>query len=118
MDAGRLRHRVTIDERVTSQDEHGDPVVTWQPWASNVPAEIAPVSGKEFLAGQGVVAQVTCRIVIRWRQGVVETMRVRHVVDAGSPLREDVYNVAAVLPDNDSGRDHLTLMCTKGVNEG
>lgn len=118
MEAGRLRHRIIIDERVTAQDEYGDPVASWVEWAANVPAEIAPVSGKEFLAGQGIVGQITTRITIRWRPGVVPTMRLRHLVEDGSPPLFDIYNVHAVLPDPKSGRSHLTLMCTRGVNEG
>ncbi len=118
MEAGRLRHRITLQERVTSQDEHGDPVVTWTSWAEIVPAEIVPVSGREFLAGQGIVGQVTTKIRIRWRPGVVETMRALHTVDAGSPGRVDIYNIAAVLPDPDSGRVFVWLMCARGVNDG
>ena len=119
MEAGRLRHRVTIQERVTVQDPNGDPVVTWTDWATNVPAEILPVSGREFLAGQGITAQVTVKIRIRWRRGLKPTMRFVHAVDlSGSPILYYYYNIAGILPDSDSGRVFVWLPCSKGVNEG
>lgn len=118
MDAGKLRHRIHIDERVTSQDEHGEPIVTWTPWATNEPAQIADISGREFFAGQGIAAEVTTRITIRWRSGLVPTMRIRHVVEDGSPPVVDYYDIKRMLRDQESGRDFVTMMCTRGVNEG
>ena len=29
-----------------------------------------------------------------------------------------IYTIEAVIPDPESGREHLTLLCTSGVNEG
>ena len=109
--AGIFRHRVDIDERVTAQDATGDPVVTWTPWATSVPAEIAPWSAREYsTVPSHILAQATTRIRIRYRPGVVPTMRVRH--------GETVYNLVGVLPDPDSGRDSLLLPAVSGTNSG
>lgn len=118
MDAGQLRHRIDIDERLTTQDEHGDAVVTWSPWVTNEPAKVADISGGEFLRGQGIASEVTTRITIRWRRGLVPTMRVRHLVEDGSPPIIDYYDIKRVLRDQESGRDFITMMCTRGVNDG
>lgn len=118
MNPGELRHRIALERPVVTQDEHGAEVITWtQEWPS-VPAKIAPISGKEFLAGQGIVGQVTERITIRWRPDVDPAMRAVRVTAEGSPARFEVYNIAAVLPDDKSGREWITLMCNRGVNNG
>jgi SPP1 family predicted phage head-tail adaptor len=118
LEAGRLRHRVTIQERIQVQDAHGDIVPLWRDWATNVPAEIVPVSAREFVAGQGIQAQVTTKIRIRWRRGLEPTMRILHLIDSGSPQVYDYYNIAGILADPDSGHVYVWLPCSKGLNLG
>jgi head-tail adaptor len=117
MEAGRLRHRVDIQHRATVQNVHGEEEALWTNWATAVPAEILSISAREFVAGQGVVSQVTDKIRIRWRPGLVPTMRIRHLIDAGSPQVHDIYNIKGILPD-ETNRVYVWIPCTKGVNEG
>jgi SPP1 family predicted phage head-tail adaptor len=77
---------------------------------SLVPAEIAPLSGREFIAAAATQSKVTARITIRHRPGIAPSMRVVH--------RDTTYNVEAVLPDARSGIRHMTLLCSYGVNPG
>jgi len=50
-------------------------------------------------------------MVIRYRAGVLPTMRILH--------RGDVYNIEGPpLPDPDSGLEYLTILVAKGVNDG
>jgi SPP1 family predicted phage head-tail adaptor len=108
--APRLRHRVELQEFVTVQDDYTGAIVeAWQTVADNVPAEIYPMSGREFVAAQSIQSGVNTKIVIRFRDGVQAAMRVVH----GS----NIYNIKAVLPDP-TLRRHLTLMCEVGVNNG
>lgn len=112
--APRLRHRVDIQDFTSVQDsETGAVTDAWVSLLSSedqpIPAEIYPLSGREFVAAQAVQAGVTTKITIRYRSDVAARMRVVH----GS----DVYNIKAVLPDP-TLRRHLTLMCEVGVNEG
>lgn len=113
MRAGALRHRVDIEEFGVALDSEGAQVEEWNSILSSdeplLPAEIVPLSGREFVAAQAVQAGVTTRITIRWRSDVKPSMRVVH--DGG------IYNIRAVLPDP-TLRVHLTLMCETGVNEG
>lgn len=46
-------------------------------------------------------------MVIRYRADVDASMRVAY--------RNKYYNILAVLPDAESGREHLTLMTSEGV---
>ena len=52
---------------------------------------------------------MTTRIRIRYRAGIVPSMRVVH--------RSTTYNIRLVIPDPDSGRRWITLGCTSGVEE-
>lgn len=53
MRAGTLRHRVTLQSPAGSRDAVGERVTTWTSVATNVPADIKPISGREqFLAAQ------------------------------------------------------------------
>lgn len=109
--AGRLRHRITIEQKVTTQDpDTGAPITAWESWADDVPAEVVPLSAREFLAAQAVQSEVSARITIRYRAGLLATMRIIH--------RGQVYNIAGVLPDNVSGLEYLTLPVSQGVNAG
>lgn len=110
LSAGRLRHRVSIDAKTETQDETGDPVVTWAPWAEGVPAEIAPAKGAEFAALNQILGRAVVAIVIRWRPGVVRTMRVRH--------EGTIYNIVDAPRDPDSGREWIVMPCVAGTNQG
>ncbi|MBB4126223.1 SPP1 family predicted phage head-tail adaptor [Xanthomonas translucens] len=83
------------------RDGFGDEVEAWKTWRDEVPAEVVPLSGKEFIAAGADQATLAARIEIPYLAGVLSTMRVRH------EGRE--YRITAVLPDA-TGRDHLTLM--------
>lgn len=113
MEAGKLRHRVAIQQKVPTQDpDSGEIINTWAtvPGWDKVPAAIEPVSAKEFVAGQQVQSQVTTRITIRARPGVLPTMRILHGAK--------IYNIEGILPDRDSGLDYFTLPVSEGVSDG
>lgn len=106
----RLSHRITLQSPTNAQDATtGEVTVTWADSVADEPAEVVPVSGKEFLQSSATQAGVDTRMTIRWRSGIEPTMRV--VFDGQN------YNIHAVLPDP-SNRRWLTLMCERGVNDG
>lgn len=110
MTAPRLRHRVDIENFTSTLNSNTGAVSdAWTTFDTDVPAEIYPLSGREFVAAQSIQAGVSTRITIRYQPGVLPRMRVKH----GS----DLYNIKAVLPDP-TLRRHLTLMCEVGVNAG
>lgn len=105
--SGDLRHKVQLQENQVTQDpDTGEMVSAWvtiaSPWA-----EIVPMSGREFLAASAEQSQVRGRIVIRYREDVDAAMRIVY--------RGKYYNILAVLPDAESGKEHLTLMTGEGV---
>lgn len=108
--APRLRHRVDIQNFATTQDSNTGAVTdAWTDYDTDVPAEIWPMSGREFVAAQSIQAGVNTKITIRYQTGIEPRMRVKH----GS----DIYNIKAVLPDP-TLRRYITLLCEVGVNAG
>jgi SPP1 family predicted phage head-tail adaptor len=106
----KLRHRVTVQSQVHTQDSGtGEDIVTWTNFLADEPAEVVPLSGREFIQSAAMQAAVDTRMTIRWRSGVLATMRV--VFDSQN------YQIKAVLPDP-SNRKWLTLMVERGVNDG
>ena len=111
--AGRLRHRVAIQQKVQGQDPvSGDPIDVWQTVAGleAVPCAIEPLSAREFIAAQAVQSQVIARITMRYREGLDASMRILH--------KSTVYNIAGLLPDKDSGLEYFTVPVSAGVNNG
>lgn len=109
-DAGRLRHRVTIERRVNSQDpDTGAVTPVWVAVARDVPAAIEPLSAREFIAGQAVQSEVAARIMIRQRSGLDASMRIKH--------GKVIYLPAGFLADKESGLEYLTIPCSVGVAE-
>jgi len=105
--AGALRHWVQIQRPEIGQNPStGEMVATWVELAS-VWADVAPASGREFLAAAAEQSEVRGRITIRFRDDVDGTMRVAY--------RGKWYAILAALPDADSGVEHLTLMVAEGV---
>lgn len=110
MQAGKLRHQVTIQEPVTVQNpDIGAVNKTWRDVAI-VWAEVYPLSAREFIAAQASQGEITTRITIRFRTGITRKHRIL--------FRGAIYNIEGVLPDPKSGNEYLTLPCSMGVSDG
>src|ERR1700712_973886 len=109
--AGQYRHRIDIQDWVEVRDpETGGYTDSWVTVFTNVPARIAPASGREFLAAAAIQSEIIARIVIRQRPGLKAKQRILH--------NGHIYNVHAGLPDAESGRDYPSAPVSRGVNEG
>ena len=114
MKAGRLRHWLTFETLVTDLDSDGAQSQDWMPAfdaSPRMPCEIVALSGRELIAAQTVHSKVTARIKVRYRPGLDAIQRAR--AEDGT-----IYNIEAVIPDPDSMRRYVTLLCSYGVNEG
>lgn len=110
MRAGKLRHKVTIQAPGLTQDPvTGEIRPEWTDFAS-VFASIEPLSARDFIAAQANQSEITARIVIRYREGLLPTMRILH--------RGKVYAIQGVLPDAKSGLEYLTIPVSEGVKDG
>lgn len=111
MQAGKLRHRVTIQQRAAGSPQKnpsGAPAESWTDVAT-VWASIEPLKGREFLEAQAIQSQISVRIRIRYLAGVTAGMRAVH--------SGDVYNIEAPL-DPEKRHIELHLMCSQGASSG
>lgn len=122
LDAGRLRHRIRIEQFVLDVDSNGnaaqDPNTgatsgQWTPVAT-VWASIEPLSAKEFIQSAATQAQIVARILIRHRAGLDDGMRLVHMVNG---VAGKIYNPHGYLADRDSGLEYFTIPCSEGVSD-
>ena len=105
MAIGRLRHRIILQTSTLTQDSLGVASEAWEDTAT-VYAQIEALSGREFFEAARVNAEVTHRVRIRYRPGIVPAMRVL----AG----DRTLDIRSVL-DVDGRKRELTLMCAERV---
>jgi SPP1 family predicted phage head-tail adaptor len=115
MQAGRLRHRVTLQSRDDIRGSTGEMTFSWSDLAE-VWASVEPVAGREFFAAAQVQSNVDTRIRIRYRPGLTEKIRVKFASDPAS-LYPEYFDVVAVLNQNERDRE-IHLMCKRVVAEG
>lgn len=105
MNAGSLRHRVSIQQRGTARDELGQPEDAWDDVVT-VWADITDNRGREFVESREVVInEVTTTIHIRYRQDIAPQMRVQEQCHA-----RRLFNITNVRY-NDAPRPDLLLEC-------
>lgn len=112
MQAGKLRHRCTIERPTQQQDPNtGEMIKGWEEVGKAWMA-IEPLSARAFVAAQAAQSEITGQLVMRYRTtlSINSTMRVR---SGGT-----IYNIEGVLPDKRSGKEYLTLPYSEGVNDG
>ena len=111
MQAGKLRHIGTLQSRTETQDPStGAITVAWVDFETDVRADIRYLGGLESLKADTLTPITKASIRIRYRPGVVETMR---FAEAGGPT----FDINSISPD-DTGRRWLDLACTAGANAG
>jgi len=110
LEAGKLRHRITILQPDTEQDSStGEMEMVWSELAT-VWAGWEPLSVKDFIASASVQNNISVRAVIRHRSGILPNFRVRK-------NSVDYEIVGPPLPDKDSGIEYLTLMLAEVIDE-
>ena len=75
MTSGKLRERVTIQQATEATAESGQTSETWSTYVYAY-ADVRTTSGKEFFAEDKYNSHVTHTVMLRWRDGITEKMRV------------------------------------------
>ena len=110
IEAGRLRHRISIEIPIDTQDPvTGEMTRGWATWKT-VWAAIEPLSAREFIASQAVQSEVRGKIIIRRLEGLQPSARVNH--------NGTIYQIFGVIKDPDSGLEWMTLPVGEGVDPG
>ncbi len=108
MQAGKLRHRVTIQQLVAGSPQRtatGQHDTTWTD-VTTVWAAVGPLSGRRLEAANATWSAVRVEILIRYRAGVTAGMR---VVYGGR-----YYLIEAIIDPQERHRE-LRLMCAEGA---
>lgn len=105
MRAGTLDQRVTLEQLVEGQDEAGQPFEDWLPvfdaWAA-----VEPLRGREVIRADAVANITDVLVKLRYRPGVLASMRIKH----GS----DTYSIATVINIKSANRE-VELLCKRVV---
>ena len=76
MQAGQLDQRISVERFTSTTDPLGQPIEEWAP-AFTAWAAVEPLVGREYLAAQAAVSEVTAKIRLRYRPGVTSVADVR-----------------------------------------
>lgn len=105
MKAGKLRQRVEIQARTTTQDSFGAPVPSWATVAT-VWANVLDQGSRELWQAQQVRPDLTTLVTIRYYAGLTP----RHRIKYGSRI----LNIDSVANPDGQKREH-SLMCKEEV---
>lgn len=105
--SGKLRHKVQLqEERITQDPDTGEMVSSWvtyaEPWV-----DMNHQSVRDFVAAGAQQSEVRGFALMRFRDDVSAGHRIIH--------RGRWYRILGVMPDNESGLEHLSAPYSEGV---
>jgi SPP1 family predicted phage head-tail adaptor len=103
--SSRLRQRLTLQDEVRAEDGAGGYTRSWQSIA-DLWAEIVPISGRERLFADQLQSEVTHKILLRYRGGVVAGQRLI--------FENRAFNILSVF-NTDEENDTLEILALEGV---
>ena len=107
MQAGKLRHRIEIQEQISkTQGSSGKVTATWET-TSTVWGSVSPLSGRELFQAQQVRPDVTHQVVIRGKVTLTPKQRLK--------LGDRILHIEAVF-DIDERRIEKRVLCTEKIN--
>lgn len=65
MHAGKLRHRIELQSNASVNNDFGEAIKSWVPYA-NVWAAVEPLTGRELQNASQISAEITIRVRIRY----------------------------------------------------
>lgn len=104
--AGRFRHRVTIQSVTRTRVAGGQPIATTTDVETNVPANVVSASGSEGVRSSQVSATATHLIFMRYRDGVTPQHQI--------VWRGRTFGIISAR-DADNSRRLLTISCQEAV---
>ncbi|MGV6989651.1 phage head closure protein [Testudinibacter sp. P80/BLE/0925] len=106
MQIGKLRHRITLQQQISTLNSYGSAITDWEDVAT-VWAEIKPLSGREYFAAEQVQSEITTQIWLRYRPDIQPTMRVK--------WGDRTFEVVSAINHNERNTA-LQLMCKERIN--
>ena len=113
MQAGRLRHSVTIQQRTATIDAVGDVSDSWTTLIT-ARAEIRPLSARELFAAQATQSEVTHQVTVRYRSELAapKTAATYRVL-----FGSRVFNIHGAMNIDERNRE-VRMMCSEGLSDG
>lgn len=112
MNAGRLRHRIDVEQRTETQDASGDPVVAWSTLGT-IWGAVEPLRGRESTyAGEQILGEMDTRITVRWSPLSAQITVGHRLTHQGS-----LFNVVSAAHVKLAQRE-VEIMAKSGVNDG
>jgi len=104
MRAGKLRHRISIERAIETQDSsYNEAMLQWVLFAE-VSASINPLSGRELIRAKQVELEVDTEVIIRYLDGLSPKMRIVY--------RDRVFEILSVINTEERNRE-LRLLCSE-----
>lgn len=112
MRAGTLRHYLTYQNLVSSENSDGETEETWvDAFNKKIPTGIAYLSGRELISANSEHSNVVARLTVRYDSRFNYKQR---AISADGVI----FSIEAVLPDLKSGKQYLNLLASYGLDEG
>lgn len=111
MNAGKLRHRITVDEPMTTIEPNGEEIVTFET-VDTVWGSIEPLTGRELLQENAIMGAMDTRFRLRWSpkiDAINAKWRLTH--------RGVLYNIKSIA-HLQIGRREVEIMAQSGLNAG
>lgn len=96
MRAGRLKHKIIIEQATEARDTLGAVVETWVAYATRQ-ASAEPIAGREYYASRQTNAEASYRFRLRYLAGVTPKMRVN--------FGGRIFDIERVINVNEQGRE-------------
>lgn len=111
MRAGRLRHRLNLQQQVETKDALGGAIITWTT-SHTVWGGIEALTGWENFTADQVNSSLMVRVIIRYDSAWSSINSKWRVVDANSSRK---YEINAVIQPEQRSRPNtlIELMCTE-----
>jgi len=107
MQAGRLRHLVTLQSPLRTQSiEDGELVESWVDEIEDYPAEVLELKGREYINSRELHAEVDVKVNMRYYPGLKPTWRI--------VFGDRLFQIKHVI-DHQGRRRDLSLMCLEVV---
>lgn len=113
MRVGNLRHRVELQRQVSITGTRGQAVPSWVK-VSDIWVDIEPLQGNQLISAQAVHAEVTSRIIARYRPDFatpaqIASLRIKY--------KSRVFSLKSALNVDERNRD-VDIYASEGMNDG
>ena len=110
--AGKLRYRITFEQRNVTKDAAGQESTSWIAIAglSNIPSRIEPISGAEKLKASAINSQLSHKITVRYQSQFSDPLAVTtYRINFGGRI----FDIESVV--NFGERNHwIQISCIEG----